>query len=163
MKKQCDHMSVGVVIKNSNGDMVLIERAFFPPGFAPPAGHVDDHGSPEQAAVDEVREETGLHVSASDLQKTAIAGRRMDTNKCSRPGGDYHVWTVYEVTKFTGDIQADPTETKGAGWYSPTQVQALADQTKDLRAGKIVADDWDADPGIEDIWLGFLTELGYVR
>jgi len=60
MENLCDNKSVGVIVQNDGGDILLLHRARFPFGMAPPAGHIDDHGSPEQAAVTEVFEEVGL-------------------------------------------------------------------------------------------------------
>ena len=34
-------------------------------GYAPVAGHIDDHGGPIKAAVDEVHEEVGFTVKSS--------------------------------------------------------------------------------------------------
>jgi 8-oxo-dGTP pyrophosphatase MutT (NUDIX family) len=162
MPKVCDNTSVGVVVKNIDGSFAILKRAKFPVGMAPPAGHIDDHGSAEQAALDEVEEELGLVIDPGDLQPTLIQKRRID-NRCSRDGGDYHLWSVYEADQFVGDISPDPEETKGAGWYTPKQLQRLADRTKAYRNGKVAQEDWEKNPGLEEIWLDFLTELRYVK
>jgi 8-oxo-dGTP pyrophosphatase MutT (NUDIX family) len=162
MPKICDHTSVGVVIKNIDGNIALLERARGSVGMAPAAGHVDNHGSFAQAAVDEVQEEIGLIVAPEDLMPTKIADRRIN-NRCRRENGDHHLWTVYEVDQFVGDITPDPDETKGARWYPKAELQKLADRTKSYKQGKISDDDWRAAPGIEVVWLDFLTELGYVK
>ena len=160
--KQCDHTSVGVIIRNSAGEIALLQRAKFPFGMAPVAGHIDDHGSSEQAAVEEVQEELGVKVALSNLKKTVIENRRVD-KKCRRPGGDYHVWNVYEVAEFTGDLKPSTDETRGAGWYNSEQLQQLADRAMAYRGGLIIEEDWQNDPGIEGVWLDFFDELGYVK
>jgi len=162
MTKICDHTSVGVIITGKDGALALLKRALFPVGIAPPAGHIDDHGSAEQAAIDEVSEEIGLRIAIGDLKPTAVQNRRID-NQCRREDGTYHMWSVYEVTRWEGDIRPDPEETKGAAWYSHEQVQALADRTRLYQAGKIPEAEWQAEPGFEPIWLDFLMELGYVK
>lgn len=159
MSKVCDHTSVGIVIRDSEGSFALLKRAKFPIRIAPVAGHIDDHGSPEQAAKDEVFEELGLTVS--DLTKTNINDRRVD-NKCRREGGDYHNWTVYETTVEDTTLRPSEDETKGAGWYSQEQLQALADRTKAYQAGKIPEAEWAEIPGLEEVWVSFLGELGYI-
>lgn len=58
--KTCDHTSAGILVFDQFERLLLIERRNPPFGFAPPAGHVDDHGSFEKAARDELEEETGL-------------------------------------------------------------------------------------------------------
>jgi NUDIX domain len=72
MTKQCDNTSVGVVIRDAEGRFALLKRAKFPVGIAPAAGHIDDHGSPEQAALDEVREELGIVLTLDELKKPAL-------------------------------------------------------------------------------------------
>jgi 8-oxo-dGTP pyrophosphatase MutT (NUDIX family) len=161
MAKVCDHTSVGVIIKNFDGKLALLKRAKFPVGIAPVAGHIDQHGSPQQAAIDEAEEELGLTIDPGDLQPTSITARRVD-NQCRRENGTHHVWTVFEAEQFLGDLAPSTDETKGAGWYAPAQVQKLAGRTKARRAGKIADKEWEANPGLEKIWLDFLTELGYV-
>lgn len=162
MDKVCDHASVGVVVRNIDGEFALLKRARFPIGIAPAAGHIDEHGSPEQAALDEVEEELGLVIEPNDLIKTNINNRRIN-NRCRRADGDHHMWTVYEAEQFLGDISPDPIEAQDAGWYSAAQLQRLAKRTKARKAGKVTDEDWAANPGLEEIWLDFLTELGYVK
>ncbi len=161
MPKICDHTSVGVIVKNIDDKFALLKRARGAVGMAPPAGHVDSHGSAAQAALDEVEEEIGLIIDPSDLRPTKIKGRKM-ANPCRREGGDYHVWTVYEAQQFLGDITPDPEETLGANWYSAKDLQAMAKRTKAYQKGRIPEEEWRDNPGLEEIWLDFLSELGYV-
>lgn len=162
MPNNCDNMSVGVIIQNPEGEFALLTRARFPIGVAPPAGHVDEHGTPEQAAIEEVGEELGLIIAVSSLRKTVIQNRRVN-NHCRRPGGDHHNWWVYEAYEHSGDINPDADETQGADWYNSGQLQALADRTKAFQAGQISQEDWEASPGLEEVWLDFFTELGYIH
>ncbi|MDB5184507.1 MAG: hydrolase [Candidatus Saccharibacteria bacterium] len=160
--KNCDNMSVGVIIQSPEGAFALLERARFPIGIAPPAGHIDEHGQPEQAAVNEVQEELGLVIALNGLQNTVIQGRRVN-NQCRRPGGTHHSWWIYEATKYSGNLVPDAEETRGANWYAPDQLQALADRTKAFQAGQLSQKDWEANPGLEPVWFDFFTELGYVH
>lgn len=136
--KNCDNRSVGVIIQSLEGDFALLRRARFPIGIAPPAGHIDEHGQPERAAVNEVQEELGLVMAINGLRNTVIQNRRVN-NPCRRPGGDHHYWWVYESNEFSGDLVPDADETQGAGWYSPDQLQALAQQNKSFSS-------WTAKP-----------------
>ena len=158
MTKPCDNTSVGVIIRDRSGCFALLKRAKFPIGIAPPAGHIDNHGSPEQAALKEVSEELGLKLS--DLTKTAIYGRLVDAS-CSRPGGDHHIWYVYTALTDTTLLKADPKETKGADWYTLEQLRRLAERTRAYYAGRVSETDWAAKPGLEEVWLPFMEELGY--
>ena len=159
MSKVCDHTSVGIVIKDKAGRFALLKRARFPVGIAPVAGHIDDHGSPEQAAKDEVSEELGLTVS--DLATTNIYNRRVE-NTCRREAGDHHQWYVFEVTVEDTTLHPSKDETKGASWYTQGQLQSLADRTGAYRGGEIAETAWNDDPGIEEVWVPFLQELGYI-
>ncbi len=161
MPQECDNLSVGVIIENGEA-IALLRRAKFPIAVSPPAGHIDQHGSPEQAAIDEVHEELGLTIAAKSLVSTAITNRYV-SNQCRRPRGDHHSWTVFQARDFTGELNPSPSETKGAGWYSRRQLQELADRTKALRTGQMNQADWQETPGLEEVWLNFMVELEYVR
>jgi 8-oxo-dGTP pyrophosphatase MutT (NUDIX family) len=162
MTKECDHKSVGVLLRNERNELALLERGRFPIGIAPPAGHVDDHGTPEQAAIEEVSEEVGVIVALDGLKRTAVRDRRVG-NVCRRENGDHHVWNVYEAAVTYPVLHADPDETKGAAWYAMDAVQELAARTKAYQEGRISEQQWAENPGLEEVWLAFLTELGYVR
>jgi 8-oxo-dGTP pyrophosphatase MutT (NUDIX family) len=160
--KICDHTSVGVVLEDKQGNVLLLKRALFPVGMAPPAGHIDDHGSPEQAAIDEVEEEVGLVVAIQNLHKTAIQKRRTNLS-CRRIDGDHHDWWVYTTDTYDGELRPSPDETKGANWYGRDELQAFADRTRAFQAGSITDEDYQANPGFDEVWLDFLVELGYVE
>lgn len=154
---ECDNKSVGVIITNSEDEILLIQRARFPFGLAPPAGHVDDHGSLKKAAVEEVSEETGLVISESKLV-TKIADR-MVQNRCRRTGGSHHVWNVYSTDQYTGELSAKLDEAKTARWYSPAAIQEIADYTQSHAAEKAR----ESSQVIEQVWLDFFIELGIVQ
>ena len=105
---ECDNKSVGVIVRKED-KILLIERKKFPHGFACPAGHVDDHGSFEDAARDELREEVGLTIVGLKL----LTETRKE-NKCRREGGDWHYWKVYEA-QTSGDLERSESETKAGG------------------------------------------------
>lgn len=156
MEHVCDNTSVGVIIQNQEGDILLLHRARFPFGMAPPAGHIDDHGSPEQAAVAEVFEEVGLVVSVDGLRKV-ISERRIN-NQCRRTNGDYHMWTVYTAQASTNTTHASESETKGCEWVSPTALQVLANTTKNSESTVTQ----QKARVLETIWLNFFVELGFI-
>lgn len=151
--KACDNKSVGMIIKRGDS-LLLIERRKPPFGFAPPAGHVDDKGSFDNAAKEEVEEEVGLTPKEIKL----IAEGRKD-NPCRREGGAWHYWKIYQV-ETDGDIKRSEDETKQADWFSKDQIMALAKRTEDYLAGNISSEEWQRSPGIEPVWYEWFKELG---
>lgn len=64
-----DPKVAAVVFVENDGKVLLVKRAFNPERgkWALPAGYIDDGEDPREAAVREVREETGLIVAITDL------------------------------------------------------------------------------------------------
>lgn len=153
--QNCDNTSVGMFIWK-NDKLLLIERKKFPFGFAVPAGHVDNHGSFEDAAKEEVEEEVGLTVTKLKLIKE---GRR--ENVCRRPGGSWHYWKVYE-TKVQGDLNPSQNETKKADWYAKDEIRDLAKKTESYNNREISKSDWEQSPGLEPNFYEMLKELNLI-
>lgn len=103
-------LTVDVVIRlpDEDGRIVLIQRRNPPPGWALPGGFVDVGETVEQAAVREVREETGLEVRLGEL-----------LGVYSDPARDPRGHTVSVV--FTGEARGTPQAGDDAG-----AVQAFA-------------------------------------
>jgi 8-oxo-dGTP diphosphatase len=59
----------GAVVRDSDGRLLLVQRGHAPSAglWSVPGGRVEAGETPEQAAVREVREETGLHVAIGRL------------------------------------------------------------------------------------------------
>ncbi|OGC51393.1 hypothetical protein A2982_03625 [candidate division WWE3 bacterium RIFCSPLOWO2_01_FULL_39_13] len=150
--KNCDNKSVGMLIWKDD-KLLLIERMKFPFGFAVPAGHVDDHGSFEDAAKEEVQEEVGFEVTNLKL---ITEGRK--ENICRRPGGSWHYWKIYQV-ETKGEIKRSEDETKQAGWFSIDQIRVLTQRTKKYLNGEIPEKKWQESPGLEPVWLEWFNEL----
>lgn len=144
--KVCDNASVGVLIERKNR-FLMFERQTFPPGIAPPAGHIDDHGSVELAAVAEVYEEVGLE--AFDL--TRLWSGWLD-NRCRRPGGHGHHWTVFQASA-DGSLNLGKREAANAAWLTRDRLQILANRTV-LRSAR---------PGLEPVWCVLLHQVGVIR
>ncbi len=149
--KECDNKSVGVIVQDTVGNTLLLSRAKYPFGWAAPAGHIDDHGSPEQAAVNEVHEEVGIILPIGGLIRV-VDSRRID-NKCSRIGGDYHEWTVYKTVTETETITPSADETRGARWFSEFAINDLI-----ARSELSISESTPGQYVIEPIWVEFLRE-----
>ncbi|MEU4769006.1 NUDIX domain-containing protein [Actinosynnema sp. NPDC023794] len=160
--QRCDHTSVGVVIEGPGGYLAMLKRARFPVGIAPVAGHVDLHGTPRLAALAEAAEELGVNLDDEQLETTPICGRVVD-NRCRRAGGHYHSWWIYRVALASlVELIPDSAETLGASWCAPAVVADLAARTRAYRSGELSATSWSNEPGLEEVWVEFLTELRYI-
>jgi len=123
-QKICNHTSVGVVLFDSQGKLLLIDRKIFPLYFACPAGHLKDQESPDSGAIREAQEEVGLTISNLKL----LLNERFE-NPCSRQGGTWHNWWIYRAD-FSGELKPSGRETKQAGWYSPSEIEAIRKEGK---------------------------------
>jgi len=152
MVKKCDNKSVGIIVRKDS-QLLLIERKLPPYGFAPPAGHVDDHGSFEEAARIELKEEVGL-----DVEELRLRTEGTKTNPCRREGGTWHHWQIFEA-KVSGEVSGSDRETKQVGWHNDASLYILGRKTEDFRAGIITEEEWEAAPGIEPIWHEWFKQL----
>lgn len=153
---ECDHTSVGILVW-SEGKLLLIERVRPPFGYAPPAGHVDNHGTYLDAAIAELYEETGLR--AGEL--TLIAEKRKN-NPCRRVGGEWHNWQVYEATSHEKNVSINVKEVKTFLWCDAIKLSELANRTQMYRKHIISEAEWQQTPGLEPVWEEWLTELGII-
>jgi len=147
--KRCDNRSVGVIITDGQGRYLVFDRHTFPPGVAACAGHVDEHGTDEDAARSEALEEVGLVV---DLLVPLAAGWR--DNPCRRlpgPKGTGHDWVVFMATAH-GTLAPSPRETRNARWVTRPQLQALFTRTLALAANTISLAEFENLPGLEPSW-----------
>lgn len=157
MTKQCDGISVGILIWSTDRtELLMIERNTAPAGIACVAGHGDlddEHPTIEDVARDEVREEIGLEVT--DL--TPLPGGGFHPGLCRRPGSAGHKWHLFEAT-VAGDLIISPREVRRAGWWSLPEIQHLAQRTADYAAGLISPTAFAAHPGLEPAWCHHLAE-----
>lgn len=153
-QESCDHKSVGILVWKNN-KLLLIERKRPPLGFAPPAGHVDEHGGFLMAAKNELKEEVGLDASGMEL----VAEGRKD-NPCRR-GSKWHYWKIYRA-ETQGRINPSPQEAKRAGWCSKGNLQKLAERTKRYLSGSTSEAEWQKRPGLELVWYQWLSELNFL-
>ncbi|MCK4554633.1 NUDIX domain-containing protein, partial [Candidatus Parcubacteria bacterium] len=129
------HTSVGAIIKNKEGKILMIDRAAFPYGWACPAGHVDENETPEQALVREIKEEVnliirhaatnGVHANENNnVNYKLLIHEYVDWNECVKEVRG-HDWYVYEVLQWSGEVKRSERETKNIGWFSPNEIKKL--------------------------------------
>ncbi|MFI0412396.1 NUDIX hydrolase [Actinomadura sp. 3N508] len=155
----CDNTSIGVIITDSQDRYLLIDRATAPFGMAPVAGHIDQHGGPEFAARNEVREEVGLTVvSLRQLSETWLP------NSCRRPAGPEgigHYWTLYQAT-FAGQIQMAADEVRAVQWADRTDLQTLAERAiANARIGFADQSVYEK-PVLQSVWVLLLASQSLI-
>lgn len=107
------HKSVGAIIENEQGDILMIDRKKPPLGWACPAGHIDPGETPEEALVREVMEEVGLEILESEL----VHQEFVSWNTCSRDVAG-HEWYVFAVNDYDGMLDVGSEEAKDCRWVS---------------------------------------------
>ncbi|MFJ8969647.1 MULTISPECIES: NUDIX hydrolase [Streptomyces] len=153
----CDHASVGVMISSPSG-LLVFKRATPPAGMALVAGHVDEHGGPEQAARDEVTEEVGLNVTRLHLLLD-----QWRPNRCRRtPSGPVgHHWWIFQA-EVSGSLCPSPREIRAPRWIHPDQLQQHALRTAAYANGAVNHEEFEREPGLEPVWCRFLHDLELV-
>lgn len=120
------HLSVGAIIKNEKGEILMIDRLKQPFGWACPAGHIDEEEEPEQALLREVKEETGLDIiSYKEFNINYSSDNYSDAPQepCSR-GIKFHMWFIYDVVA-TGELIFKADEVKAIKWCSIDEIKTL--------------------------------------
>ena len=114
------HKSVGAIIRNKTGKILMLDRNTYPFGWACPAGHVEKNEKPEEALIREVKEETNLNVRKYKLLLNEFAA----WNKCSS-GFLGHDWYLYEVLEWSGELATNRKEEKELTWKAPKEIKKL--------------------------------------
>ncbi|GAA3388849.1 NUDIX hydrolase [Streptomyces roseoviridis] len=150
----CDHTSVGVLISGPAG-LLLFERMTPPVGLAPVAGHVDQHGSPEQAARNEVSEEIGLTVTR--LHPLLAQWR---PNRCRRTATEPvgHQWWIFQA-EAEGALRPSAAEVRAPRWMRPDELQCAALRTVTYAEGHVSGEEFERLPGLTPVWCHFLHAL----
>lgn len=163
MPYTCDNASVGVLIFDGEGRLLMLHRAHPPIGIAPVAGHVfDEHEGYMEAAQAEVEEEVGLTVTSLEL--LGVGGWR--PNKCGAtdPGSDSrgvgHQWQIFRA-EVTGEPHATD-EAKSIAMVGAARLQALAERTALYARREITQEQFGKQPGLEPVWCDFLSRLDMI-
>lgn len=99
---------------------MLIDRATPPYGWAGVAGHVDQGETPLQAAIREVKEETGYDLQSPKM----VIDEFVDWNWCGA-GVTGHQWYVYQGT-VSGQPKIQEKEVKAMSWHKPSDLKKLS-------------------------------------
>lgn len=154
----CCGTSVGAIITDGADRLLMVTRGWYPTGIAPVAGHIADaHTDAAAALAAEVAEEVGLTVTSHH-----VLWQGWLPNLCQSPPAQPipgHHWVLATATA-TGTLAPAADETRGAAWYTPSEVRALAARTLAYARGQITAAEWEIRPGLEPVWCHLLTTAG---
>jgi len=113
------HESVGLLIQNKKGEILLIKLNKFPFGYSIPAGHVGSREKPENAAKREALEEVGMN-----LDDFVLVKREDLTNDSCRRGADHHRWHLFKAVVNNENVKIN-YESSGFVWVKPDKALTL--------------------------------------
>ena len=125
------HYSAGIMVE-CNGRYLLMDRINPPPGFACPAGHVDEGESPKVSAIRELEEETGIKVQDVEF----VCEEEIPWNYCK--SATVHYWYLYKISVNSQEVNLDKDEASIIGWYTPLEMKKM---------------------NIEEVWLYWFKKL----
>ena len=114
------HKSAGIIIQNSQNEILMIDRANYPYGWACPAGHIDEGETPDQAVVREAKEETGLELIDHEL----LLHEYISWNECAL-GEKGHDWFVFRALGWEGEVKQAEKEAKAIKWQPIDELDKL--------------------------------------
>lgn len=114
--------SVCAVVRDPDGKVLLVKSADFGT-WDPPGGGVEPEEAPQDAAVREVREETGL--SVKPLRLVGVYGG--PELSITYPNGDAtsYVMSAYECRLVSGELAPELEEVSEARFFSEQEVVGL--------------------------------------
>jgi ADP-ribose pyrophosphatase YjhB (NUDIX family) len=104
-------------------DRVLLVRQSDSGRWSTPGGAIEPGESPEEAAIRETREETGLDIALDGL-RSALGGPEYRTTYSN---GDVisYIAVVYDATVIGGEATPDGDETTAVDWFSLEELDKL--------------------------------------
>jgi 8-oxo-dGTP diphosphatase len=146
------HYTASAVVLDNAGRMLLVHHNKIGQWLYP-GGHIDPNEDPAQAALREVREETGIQAAVIGEPAFAHPAVRshpapwaiieMDVTD-SRIGAHHHIDFVYVCRAFGGDLAAQLEEVSGVRWVPVADIKGLQTPA-DLPALADAAARWGQD------------------
>lgn len=146
-----DFVAGALVIKD--GEVLLLDHAKHGI-WLQPGGHIEEGETPDEAAVRETREETGLEVEVVDgysperdpgkEEHMEALPRPFDVNVHRIEEGHWHCDFVYLAEVVDEGEASHPEEHEGAEWFSREELEQLDRISEHLRGNAIRALEWKA-------------------
>ncbi len=114
--------SVAIIVRNEEGEVLLTKDAGFDEWF-PPGGGVEPDESPRDAAIREMREETGLVVEP--IRILGVYGGKEFRVKYRNGDIVSYVTTVFECEVTSGKMAPDHDEVLDVRFFSKAEVDSM--------------------------------------
>jgi len=137
-EKRCPHPVADAIIKDTEGRVLFILRSTFPVSWACPAGHLETGERPEEAVRREVKEETNL-----DISETQLVLHHFFDNPCRRGFTSHERFVFQCVPVDLGVLRIDPSAADDARWVSKQDFAAL----------KL------SQEGVEEVWQKIIKKI----
>ena len=129
-----NHFTATGIVFNEKKEILMIKHNKLKV-WLPPGGHVDENELPDEAALREIYEETGIRarfISAKQGLSISSEGCR----ELERPfavlledieggGAHNHIDLIYLCTAEGGELRLQESEVEGIGWFSVGQIANL--------------------------------------
>jgi 8-oxo-dGTP diphosphatase len=114
MAEEKKEAKVGVSVLVNKGDRILLEKRQHTHGagtWGPPSGHIDFGETPEQTAIRETQEETG--VSIGELKFRVVTNDVFETEQ------KHYITLWFEAKYISGEPKVSaPEEESDVGWFT---------------------------------------------
>ena len=114
--------SVMMILRDDKGKILLVKNADFD-SWTPPGGSIEPGESPKDAAIREMREETGLLVEP--IRIIGVYGGPQ--YRLVYPNGDItsYVATVFDCKVVSGKVAPDHEESLDVGYFSEAELGSM--------------------------------------
>lgn len=115
-------ITISAILITRNGKYLLVqENKPDDIGWTIPAGRVRDQETPEEGAIREVKEETGLEVKIDGLIDTMSFSDKNTKMK------------IYKARVTSGNLKLNDKECMGMGWFSWEEIKHLSLRRKFIK------------------------------
>jgi len=129
-------VSAGGVVLNAQGKVLVVNQRGS--SWSLPKGHVDPGEGPLEAALREIKEETGIN-QLEFLQTLGAYGRYKIGQNTGEDKNEWKVLLFFLFKTNVNDLKPEDPNNPQARWINPDQVEALLTHPKDKAFSKVSA------------------------